>query len=60
MLAKLRRKVEMGKEKRRKKKIICKIALKYLVTKYEMRTFANERNLFRVRAPVALASDLLK
>jgi hypothetical protein len=58
--AKVRRKIGMGKEKGGKKKKICRICPKYLVCKYKIRTFAHERNLFRVRAPVALASDLLK
>jgi len=38
--AKLRRIVEMDKEKRRKKKIICRKIPKYLATKYKMLIFA--------------------
>jgi hypothetical protein len=38
--AKVRRKVELGKEKGRKKKIICRKIPKYLVVINEMRNFA--------------------
>jgi len=49
--AKVRRKVELGKEKGRKKKIICRKIPKYFVTKYKMLIFAAKKCVTRTNRP---------
>lgn len=48
-VAKLRRKVEMGKEKGRKKKIICRKTSKYLEFSEKVLIFAASKQLFWLR-----------